>query len=480
MDDQLRMLKFDVLSAETPEHALEALTASTHQQIDVLLIEQSVVDSELGSLVDSLRSDPAASPVHIVVTTARNKEETEIALSGTPVEAVLAKPATPSMLLDTIGGLYQDESAIRRTFIPKSVAPSIPNFAGTKILLVEDDPLNQQVASELLQLTNAEITLAENGQAALDAIKSGNVEYDLILMDLQMPVMDGFTAAREILALPNKDHTIILAMTANAMNEDKAQCLAAGMKDHIAKPIEPRELWKTLSHWIKLQKPTRENSPAQPLTQDEPPTLPQPVLTDVDVELGLRAVLNNLKLYWTLLEKYVTTQSEFISNLQAALSNGENETAERLAHTLKSTSGQIGALNIQTQAKALEQQIINKANADEIRETIETIGGMLHPVLTEVSAQLASVSEIRAQLAKSKPQRRMRFDTQDFERVSQQLIGLLAGFDIESLKVASENSRLLRAALGKDHTKFLQLIKAFDYEAAKELLEQRVAELRKH
>ncbi|MBF0460544.1 MAG: response regulator [Magnetococcales bacterium] len=253
-------------------------------------------------------------------------------------------------------------------------------LAGTRILLVEDNEINQQVARELLEQANVTVLLAENGREALDLV--AREPLDGILMDMHMPVMDGLTATREIRRDPRFAQLPILAMTANAMSGDREQCLAAGMQDHIAKPVNPVAMYATLAQWIHSATPVPTTTPAEPLGQTsaviEPPALP--ALPGVDTQTGLLRMGGNRQGYLTLLAKFRTNQGEVDAAIRAALATHDTATAERLAHTLSGVAGTIGAGILADRAKQLESAL--RAQAD---------WATLEPLLQAVAVELTQV-----------------------------------------------------------------------------------------
>jgi two-component system sensor histidine kinase/response regulator len=180
---------------------------------------------------------------------AHGRDELLAAARSIGIQDVLIKPVTASLLFDTVVRLLGHAPA--GEVMPALVAPpglELSRLAGSRVLLVEDNDLNQQVALELLRQAGMRVDVAENGAVAVDRVRIQ--PYDIVLMDLQMPVMDGLTATREIRRLPGRGGLPIVAMTANAMAGDRERCLAAGMQDHVSKPIEPARLWACLRRWL--------------------------------------------------------------------------------------------------------------------------------------------------------------------------------------------------------------------------------------
>ena len=247
---------------------------------------------------------------------------------------------------------------------------------GARILLVEDNDLNQQVAVELLEDSCIVIDTAENGKIAVEKVSEAS--YDIVLMDMQMPVMDGITATEEIRKNPKYARLPIVAMTANAMAQDREKCIQAGMNDHISKPIDPKQLFLTLRKWIpdrdiKVKK-IRQLS-VKPFEEELKFNIP-----GLDLEAGLKRVLGKKKSYINLLRKYVSGQRDIFVQIEDMLSKGEWYNAQRLAHTLKGVSGSIGAVVIQEKAAVLETAIKERASAD-----------ILKPIIKETSVMLAKM-----------------------------------------------------------------------------------------
>jgi two-component system sensor histidine kinase/response regulator len=222
------------------------------------------------------------------------------------------------------------------------------------VLLVEDNDINQEVAAGMLRLSGLLVDIAENGQEALDQIRRS--EYDIVLMDMQMPVMDGVTATQEIRQLDEYQHVPIVAMTANARQSDRELCLAAGMVDFITKPIEPEELWRALLRWIPARR-AEAGASARPRRARRGGLVGSAVLQipGLDVGQGLRRAIGNIPLYLSLLRKFVSGQRSGGAELQALVQGGEWAAAEMLAHTLKGVAGNIGAHALQAQAARLEE-----------------------------------------------------------------------------------------------------------------------------
>ena len=232
----------------------------------------------------------------------------------------------------------------------------IEPMRGARILLVEDNEINQEVAMGQLEDAEAFVDLAENGEVALRMI--GDNDYDVVLMDMQMPVMDGIAATRVIRSNPRFEHLPIIAMTANAMASDRTLCLEAGMNDHIAKPIDPDQLFGVLLRWVRRAEPAaKARGVAASYDADGHAGTIDLIIPGIDVAVGLRRTGGNRKRYETLLRKFAEQQASAVDTIEAALSAGDVATAERTAHSLKGAAATLGAISLSESAAKAETAI---------------------------------------------------------------------------------------------------------------------------
>ncbi len=268
---------------------------------------------------------------------------------------------------------------------------SLTVISGARILLVEDNELNVQVAVDLLQEGEFSIDFAKNGKIAVDKVREN--KYDIVLMDMQMPVMDGVTATKEIrrnikrLALP------IIAMTANVMTNDQNKCIQAGMNDYISKPIDPNQLFSILLKWIPFRKVSTEKvkfkASVNTCSDDFVVGIP-----GLDTSLGLRRVLGKKKSYINLLKKYVLGQKDAIMQIEKVISEGDFLTAERIAHTLKGVSGTIGAVVIQEKAASLEEAIKKRISSDILNTMLRETSVMLSKMIKALESVLPEDEQV--------------------------------------------------------------------------------------
>jgi two-component system sensor histidine kinase/response regulator len=330
---------------------------------------------------------------------------------------------------------------------------------------VEDNDLNQEVATELLTEAGFVVDLAENGQVALDKVRTA--DYDIVLMDMQMPVMDGVTATREIRKDARFKDLSVVAMTANAMKADRDRCIAAGMNDHIAKPIEPDDLWEALLKWIK----PRESSEQATLSAPSATALESKQVTDQNVELpvgiegldvvnGVRRLLGKKRLYLSMLNRFVAGQKLTATQIRQALQGNDWETGERLAHTLKGVCGNIGAAGLQQMAQRLEAAIRE-------RETCEVIDTKLAELKLHLDILIA---QLEATLPHLQGEANVAADQRGLKAVCKELQDLMLDDDAQASEVLEQNSALLKAAFPDQYGTIDDGIRSFHYGVALEAL----------
>jgi two-component system sensor histidine kinase/response regulator len=352
---------------------------------------------------------PPASP-HLIMVTAYGREEVLKQAEEANFETVLIKPVTPSMLFDAVvQALSGEQPTSHQAEASPNAAPDLSRLRGARVLLVEDNELNREVALGLLEDARLAIAQAENGQIAVHMIEKN--DYDLVLMDMQMPVMDGLAATRTIRRNPRLRSLPIVAMTANAMAGDREKCLEAGMNDHLAKPIDPNALYGALLRWI----PARAVAAAA-VVGSSPPDMPVAgpdckVIPGIDTANGLRRAGGNRNRYESLLALFADSQSNAISEIRGALAANDAATARRLAHSLRGAAANLGATSLAELAGKVEAAIQSNHSApselEALSQSLDVTVAAIHSALPREASTLepstvdpATVAEPLAQLKK--------------------------------------------------------------------------------
>jgi CheY-like chemotaxis protein len=433
--------------------------------------------------------------VRIIMVTAYGREEVMGMADRAGLDGFLIKPLTQSMLFDAVMQAF-GKDADRESRVDAGKCPDVralEAIRGSWILLVEDNEINQEVAREILESAGLEVTIANNGQEGVDMViqktkEPEKVPFDVILMDIQMPVMDGHTATRKIrnlkLETRNSEGQVssiqhpassipIIAMTAHAMSGDREKSLEAGMDDHVTKPIDPDELFSALVRWIKPgardfradEAKATEPSPSK-VVEKKPEEETLPDLPGIDTASGLTRVGGNLKLYKKILLKFYTDYTDAAAQIQTAIDDSDQELAQRLAHTVKGVAGNIGAIDLQEPSKNLELAAKAgefdqaKALMDPFREALdqvlESLKAIAQPPAQEekkVGAQTGSpekllefLEKLEAHVQKKKPK--------PCKEIMEEMAGI--NWSAEDSQDIAELGRLIGKYKFKDAQPFLE------------------------
>ncbi len=420
----------------------------------------------------------------VIMVTAFGREEAMSSAQdrGVTLQTVLTKPVTPSTLLEAIGEVLGKsmEFATRLESRADDCMVAMDKLSASCILLVEDNDMNQELALELLASAGITVVLANHGQEALD-ILAKNHRFDCVLMDCQMPVMDGYTATREIRKNPAFNDLPIIAMTANAMAADKEKVLAAGMQDHIAKPLNVAEMFATIAKWIKPKSAilnekvrldfedaieikaahTSQKSTAAIFDINNLPP-------EIDTKAGLATTMDNQKLYYRLLLKFRDGQSKFGELFAAAQQDPDPVAPARAAHTLKGTAGNIGAKYVQVAAAALESACLAGANAAQIETFLTQTLAQLTPVLAGLQSLSDAGIEMQTDNAIETDSVNVNIQT-----VLMRLKSLLKDSDSEAADAVDALDDLVKGSpMALTMKRVSQAVRDFDFDAALALLEQ--------
>jgi two-component system sensor histidine kinase/response regulator len=474
LSEMLTGMSFSVQDVASGKAALEEVRTAAEggAPYDVLLLDWQMpgMDGvETAKAIQKLALNPSP---HLVMVTAYGREEVlkEASLAG--FEEVLIKPVSASTMFDTLVQVLGGKRDEKRD-ADQQAGTAIVNLAairGSSILLVEDNEFNQQIASELLTDAGFKVDVAENGQKSIEMLDKR--PYDIVLMDMQMPVMDGVTATRELRKDERFKELPILAMTANVMDADIEKCREAGMWDHIGKPIDPDELFGKLLKWVKprpvgevpeaVEVPPVETKKeeAKPAPQDDMPEIP-----GLDTSLGLKRVMGKRAFYLDMLKKYIENQGEAPAQIRQSLDAEDYGTAERQAHTAKGVSGNIGATQVQALAATLEKSIRERLPGEAIGEALEAFAAEHGRLVAPLKAFFPAAEA---------PQEAAPVDEAKAAEVTAKMRELLANDDSEAVDYLDVEAAALRYILGADHFgPFEHAVKQYDFSQALELLSAR-------
>ena len=455
--DQLSVLPFTVDQVASGQEAVAAVRQSAASSpYRIVFMDWKMPGMSGTEAARAIKGGGAPVPAVIMVT-AFGREDVRQEAEAAQLDGFLVKPVSASTLVD----------AIVQVFAPQEMAGQVVasgserRYAldGMNVLLAEDNEINQQIAVELLEAVGVSVETADNGRDAVDRVKSG-ATYDAVLMDLQMPELDGLSATREIRGDTRFKDLPIIAMTAHAMVEERDRCFAAGMNDHVTKPIEPEVLYQALARWFKGVK----QAPAAPARQAaRPAEAGLPDVPGVDAASGLKRVAGNRVLYRSLLEKFVEGQSGTPEAIRAALGAGDHGLAERLAHTLKGVSGNIGAKAVQDAAAEVERAINRKTGTATGITRLETeLSAVLNSLRTALDASESAGGRTAPAAGASEESTR---------EAMKRLEAYLADSDGEAADYLVTQADVLRAALGAERfTGIRKAVEGYDFENALEKL----------
>ena len=438
----LESFSFDVTVVDSGEKALTEIRNSAERQTgyDLVIMDWKMPGMDGIETSRQLKTiiEPARQP-KIVMATAYGRQEVMRKAEDVGLDGFLIKPVNPSVMLNTIMAVFGKDLPSTPTVSAKKPAGEkiVDRIKGAHVLLVEDNEINQQVAREILTGSGLNVTVAGNGQEAVNAVKKN--PYDAVLMDIQMPVMDGYEATRKIREWQLKAHSSkliaegsditasteqetdskgsasnlqpltsnlpIIAMTAHAMTGDREKSLAAGMNDHVAKPIDPDELFKILKKWITPQtEHTERSSSASPdlknsgntepgIISDQPSPLPGTApgaddlpesLSGFDLAAGLNRLQGNRKLYRKLLLDFGNNYRKASENIQNALIANDIEQVHSQVHNIKGLAGNLSATRLLAAASDMDASVKKALAAGEsVPEQFEANFAELKAALSE-------------------------------------------------------------------------------------------------
>ena len=382
-------LSWRVERAASCREALEILGQSdSNDPFRLVLMDWMMPQVDGVEATRLIKADPELSLIPwVIMVTAYGREEVREVAARAGVDGFLYKPVNGSMLLDSVqvlmgGGVSAEELSGRRPPLAGSVC-----LAGARILLVEDNLINQRVAMALLESAGAQVCIANNGREALDVLtREGPSDVTAVLMDIQMPEMDGYEATRRIRAMPGFSSLPIIGLTAHAMEGERQRCLGAGMNDHVTKPISQNLLFASLLSWIKVDGASGVGQEV-PLAPERLPggATPLPTLPGFNTGEGLERVAGDAALYLGLLRMFAANQAGVVTNIRHALANREWQAAGQAVHACKGVAGNLGATAVFEAAEELER-LIGQNREVEIAPSFARFETALNEALAGVAA----------------------------------------------------------------------------------------------
>jgi two-component system sensor histidine kinase/response regulator len=368
LSSMLTSFKIEVDTAVDGKTALTLLAEAAQRQTpyDVVLLDWIMPDLDGIETARRIKANAAFAKVPaMLMVTANGREEAYLEADNAGLHAFLVKPVYASVMYETlldILGIKTVPSSVART--KKRRKADLGKIQGSRILLVEDNAINQEVATAFLEEAGMAVTVVANGRECLAAL--GQQSYDLVLMDIQMPEMDGLEATRRIRGNDHWQNVPIIAMTAHAMTGDRDKSLAAGMNEHITKPIDQAQLYQTLKDWI----PAKKQPTAPPDLADKDTEVPStedaalPFLPGINQVDALKAVNNNKKLLVKMLHDFRTHYADLPDTLRDLAVAGQWQEIQHKAHAIKGVSGYIGSTTLMQAAQKLEDTLRNNRQED--------------------------------------------------------------------------------------------------------------------
>jgi len=473
LHDMMAALGLSCEEAKTGREGLERLigAAKENQPFNLVFMDWRMPEMDGLETIRQLQRQQDIDPQpKVIMVTAYGRQEVIDEAEGMGISGILLKPVTPSTLFDSITGAFgfaAESTNSKRHFSTDNADAASRLIGGARILLVEDNVVNQQVATELLEQAHIVVTIANNGAEAVEMVE--DQEFDSVLMDLQMPVMGGLEATRHIRAIEKFKDLPIIAMTANVMGGDREETQKAGMNGFVGKPIDPDILYTTLVQWIPHEDRDIPEKLLNRTSGNVEEDTEELILTGFDVDGALNRVGGNTKAFRRLLARFIESETDSVVRIRAALDDGDRETAIREAHTLKGVAGNIGAVDVQKIAADVEQ-LLNKRGEVIPEELLSRTETLLHSAIDAANDAANQAEEPPGQDGASS------VASVDIQQLLDQLDKQIDEFDA----TASETGETLKAGSRgtpweNEARELANALDGYDYDEAGELL-QRIRE----
>ncbi|MFM7273256.1 MAG: response regulator, partial [Gammaproteobacteria bacterium] len=427
--EALRSFSFEVTDVGSGEEAITSVL-DLDSRFDLVIVDWKMPGMDVLETTRRLNALAAGQAPVIIMVTAFGREDVAYQAGSLGISAFLTKPVNYSTLFDTVIGVFAGGTPWHKRL---QSAASAPDLRGARVLLAEDNDINQQVARELLEQAGVQVDIVPDGRQAVERVRdSGQPScYHLVFMDLQMPVLDGLGAARAIRALGSHDTLPIVAMTADAMDGVRESCLDAGMDDYITKPLDPDAVFRRVAQFYRGSADRAESrAPAAPARNAHPE------LQSIDTVGALRRLGENITLYTHLLGRFRANQAGAVADIEATLAGGDRTGAAAQVHRLKGLAANLGLDAVAACAGAIETRLRSEEDSAEPQEGVAALHAAMTAALGDVDAWLAlhqSLAEPDAGLGEA-----------DIGRLRAGLLeldGALAAFDLAAVKRAEALAR---------------------------------------
>ena len=476
MVSTLKSFAFEAESVNSGLEAINALATNSNQNEDarykLVLMDwkmPGISGIEAATIIKNSAINYSAP--QIILVTAYSRDEVMREADKSVIDGFLLKPVNPSMVIDAIMNVFglKLDTLASGPQIKSRDLDAIRGILGAKALLAEDNTINQQVAIELLQANGLVVTLANNGKEAVELLQQD--EFEIVLMDIQMPEMDGFEATKMIRADPRFLQLPIVAMTAHAMAGDREKSLSASMNDHITKPIDPDQLFNTLVKWI----PARDRNTAFPVTQQdsfEEVDLPNQ-LPGIDLQNGLMRVGGNRKLFKKLLLDFYADYANVVAKAQSLIAAQDNISVQRLAHTIKGVAGTIGAQHLYQAALQLETGVTEMRTEDYLT-LLADLEQALNPIFQGLAQLTANEPDkvLAANQLNADDCQTEELDREAIKPLFDKLAKLLESGHSKSAEQVTEIQSMVGVAVHQQLNTINELIADYEFEEALECLNQ--------
>ncbi len=455
LTDILDSFGFEVETVSSGQEALEVLK-NPDKPFDLIFMDWQM--PHMDGIETTRRIQEMADTPTVIMVTAYGREEAANATNKVSFSSILSKPVSSSAILDaTMEAFgYEIERSSKRQRTGEDISEAVIKLQGAKILLVEDNEINQELALELLSSNGMIPAVAGDGQIALDILEKET--FDGVLMDCQMPVMDGYTASRKIRDQERFKDLPVIAMTANVMSGDREKAMEAGMNDHIGKPINVKEMFGIMAKWIVPSDP--HTKPEVDIAHNQASTDDQdlPDLPGIDIDKGLLTTQHNYKLYRKLLTKFGDKHRDFEAEFRKAQLDDDPKAATRCAHTLKGVAGNVGATVVQESAQKLESACSENKPAEVIENLMSEVLSELLPVISGLEILKKSKDELTTSVT---------FDLSVVKTLISELISLLADDDTDAVNVVEKLKRQLKGTKADEVLNQVEdCISQYDFEDA--------------